>query len=164
MKNRPGDKQTLIAKWILCSAVTFSLLGLPLPAFAALGASVDSVRDDQVRLQATIAVTAGGPYAVHELTSALGTVVREYVSPNGKVFAVSWRGPFMPDLKQLLGNYFEQYLSIAKQQRLRQGGRLPLNIEKPSLIMQNSGHLRAYSGRAYDPSLLPTGVSADDVR
>jgi hypothetical protein len=164
MKSRTGGNNALMAKWILYSAVTFSLLGLPLPAFAALGASVDSVRDDQVRLQARIAVTAGGPYEVHELTSALGTVVREYVSPNGKVFAVSWQGPFMPDLKQLLGNYFEQYLSAAKEKRQRQSGRLPLNIEKPSLVMQNSGHLRAYSGRAYDPGLLPAGVSADDLR
>jgi hypothetical protein len=32
------------------------------------------------------------------------------------------------------------------------------------LVFQSIGHLRAYYGRAYDPQLLPAGVSTDDVR
>ncbi len=164
MKSRVWHNKRCSAPWVLSKIISVLLLALPLPAFAALGASVDFVRDDRVRLQARVTVTAGGLYAVHQLTSAFGTVVREYVSPDGKVFAVSWQGPFMPDMKQLLGNYFERYLWAAKQQREQQGGRSLLNIQTPSLVMQNSGHLRAYSGRAYDPTLLPAGVNGDDLR
>jgi len=164
MNSRILDDKYQRVRRLFSRMILISLLGLPLPAFAALGASVDSVREDQVRLQARITVDARGLYTVHELISAFGTVVREYVSPKGKVFAVSWQGPFMPDIKQLLGSYFDQYLSAARQQRERQGSRSPLSIQTPSLVMQNFGHLRAYSGRAYDPALLPTGVSADDLR
>jgi hypothetical protein len=32
-----------------------------------------------------------------------GTSVRRYVSPAGKVVAVAWKGPVMPDLRQVLG-------------------------------------------------------------
>src|ERR1700722_19006066 len=36
------------------------------------------------------------------------TVVDEYVSPAGTVFAVAWHGPFVPDMQQILGSYFGQ--------------------------------------------------------
>ena len=38
-----------------------------------------------------------------------GTTVREYVSSNGTVFAVAWQGPWLPDLRQMLGPYFDDY-------------------------------------------------------
>jgi hypothetical protein len=34
---------------------------------------------------------------------AIGDVVNEYVSSEGKVFAVAWKGAAMPDLNQTLG-------------------------------------------------------------
>ena len=153
-----------MAKRTLFHIAALLLLGMPLPALAVLGGSVDSIRADQVLLQASLTVTATGPYSVHELTSPLGMVVREYVSPQGTVFAVSWHGPFLPDMKHLLGDYFGQYSSAVRQQRERQVGRSSLNIHKPSLVMQSAGHLRAYSGRVYDPGLFPTGVSISDLR
>lgn len=143
---------------------TILMLVLPLPAFAALGASVDSVQHDQARMQAKITIAANPAYTVHELTSPLGVVVREYASPSGSIFAVSWRGHFMPDLRQLLGTYFEQYAMAARGQRERQAGRSFLMVREPSLVVQSVGHLREYSGRAYDPTLIPSGVSADDLQ
>src|ERR1700722_2514901 len=44
----------------------------------------------------------------HELTLPSGLVVHEFVSPTGAVYAVTWRGPRMPDLRELLGPYFTQ--------------------------------------------------------
>lgn len=143
---------------------TILMVVLPLPAFAALGASVDSVQQDQARMQAKITIAAKPAYTVHELTSPLGVVVREYTSPSGSVFAVSWRGHFMPDMRQLLGTYFEQYAMAARAQRERQPGRSLLMVREPSLVVQSVGHLRDYSGRAYDPTLMPSGVSTDDLQ
>jgi hypothetical protein len=153
-----GPKRTLL------KVLWFAMLVLPLPAFAALGASLDSVRYDQARMGAKVVVTIKQAYSVHELRSPLAIVVREYVSSDGRVFAVSWQGPFMPDMRQLLGSYFEQYSSATQAQRVQRIGRLPLSIRYPSLVLQSVGHMRAYSGRAYDPALLPTGVSADAIR
>ena len=157
--------QHRIAVWgarTLCK--TIMVLVLPVPAFAALGASTDSVREDQARMQANLTTAAKATYTVHELTSPLGVVVREYVSPSGRVFAVSWQGHFMPDMRNLLGTYFERYAMAAKTQRERQTGRSFLAVRQASFVVESVGHLREYSGRAYDPTLMPSGVSADDLQ
>ncbi len=151
------------ATWPWMMAIALAL-GLPFPAFAALGASLDSVQNDQVRLQARIRITVAGSYTIHEMTAPTGTVVREYVSPTGRVFGVTWQGPFIPEMQQLLGAYFEQYSRAAKRQQERYVGRIPLDIHEPGLVVQTAGHMRAYAGRAYDPGLLPAGVTDHDIR
>jgi len=164
MKHHLYDEMSMRAVCVLGKAVVLLTLVLPFPAFASLGASENSVQDDQRRLQAKATSAVTRAYTMHELTSPLGTVVREYVSPAGTVFAVSWQGPFEPDMKQILGSYFEQYSLAAKAQRENQPRRSPLNIHKASLVFQSVGHMRAYFGRAYDPRLLPPGVNADELR
>src|ERR1700761_911288 len=86
------------------------LLTAAFPAWAALGGDITSVQSDQIHMQGTIRTTAKGSYAVHEIQSSAGTVVREYVASTGtstgKVFAVAWQGPYKPDMRQLLGTYF----------------------------------------------------------
>jgi len=145
--------------------VTFSF-----PALAALGGDQTSVATDMAKMKASVKVTSTKAYTVHEIKSTNRIVVREYVSPEGKVFGVAWQGPFMPDLQQILGTYFEQF-SVAAQEAKRAEdarrpsyGRRPLSIQQPGLVVENSGHLRAYTGRAYDPELLPQGVTAEAVR
>ena len=39
-------------------------------------------------------------YDRHDITTREGATVHEYVSRDGIVFAVSWSGPTLPDLKQ----------------------------------------------------------------
>jgi hypothetical protein len=146
------------------SIALLMILGLPFLAFAALGGSLDSVQADQAHFKANIKITESGAYTVHELTTPTNIVVREYVSPDGRVFGVAWRGPFIPDMQQLLGGYFQQYVLAAKAERERHVGRAPLNIQLPGLVVQTGGHMRAYFGRAYDPQLLPAGASPDDLR
>ena len=60
---------------------------------------------DQQYLRSEDRVQAFQAYKVHQLTSANGTIIREYVSPKGLVFGVTWQGPFMPNMHQLLGSY-----------------------------------------------------------
>ena len=90
-------------------------------------------------------------YAVHEIAAPSGTVVREFVSPAGKVFAVAWSGPTLPDLKQVLGPYFDTYVA-ALQQRKARG---PVSVVLPGLVVQSSGHMRAFVGKAYLPDGMP---------
>jgi hypothetical protein len=154
----------LNATWVWWLAAILVTLALSLRSFAALGNTVDSVQADQEHMSANLRVTKTNAYAVHELKAPAGTVVREYVSPAGRVFGVAWQGAFIPDMRQLLGTYFEQYSHAARVQRESQVGRQPLNIHEPGLVVQTAGHMRAFSGRAFDPELLPTGVSANDIR
>jgi hypothetical protein len=81
----------------------------------------------------------------------------------GTVFAVAWRGHFVPDMQQIMGAYFDQY-SAALQSQQKHFGHHPLNIQQSGLVLQTGGHMRDYFGRAYIPSLLPQGFSPDQIQ
>ena len=140
------------------------VLAMPFPALAGLGGTLDSISSDQSQLRATGRLSESGSYSVYEMQSPTGTVIREYVSPAGRVFGVAWQGPFIPDLRLLLGDYFEQYSEAARAQRESRVGRRPLQIKEPGLVVQTAGHMRAFWGRAYDPALLPAGVGINEIR
>jgi hypothetical protein len=136
------------------------LAGTGLSAHAALGGMEATVQTDQQQMSATQRVLRPGPYVVHEMQAPSGTVVREYVSPEGTVYGVAWQGPTMPDLRQLLGPYFERYVDAVAQRKARG----PVVIEQPGLVVHSGGHMRAFVGRAYIPEALPEGVTADSVK
>lgn len=132
------------------------------PAFAALGEDVASVQADQTHINASRRVSQSGGYAVHELHSPTGSVVREFVSPSGKVFAIAWQAPSLPDLRQLLGPYFDEFQKAAALNR--KPGRAPLFVEHSGLVVQLGGHMRSFTGRAYLPDQLPSSARMEDIR
>ena len=115
-------------------------------------------------MQGTLRATAAASYSVQEIQSPAGTVVREYVSSAGKVFAIAWQGEWPPDMRQLLGSYFDQYSQAAKAQSSARVGRRPLMIEQSGLVVEMGGHPRAFTGRAYVPQMLPSGVHAEEIQ
>ena len=138
-------------------------LGLSCPVLAALGGDVTSVEADRAHLKATsLEVKPAEAYAVHPIQAPGGTVISEYVSSTGRVFAVSWRGPFIPEMQQILGSYFQQYSAALGAKRPY--GRRPLNIQEPGLVVQTGGHMGAYLGRAYLPEMLPPSLKADEIK
>jgi len=88
-------------------------------------------------------------------------VIREYVTPAGKVFGVSWTGPTIPDLSQLLGSYNAEYQNTL---RAKPGRRRVAVVHNPDLVVENGGHMRAFHGRAYLESMLPAGVPPETVK
>ncbi len=144
-------------------AAMAAIMSFALPAFASLGGDASSIEADRAHMNASIRVSQSANYSVHQMQSPGGTVVSEYVSPAGKVFAVTWSGQFMPQMQQILGNYFSQYSAALQAQPHRYGHR-PLDLQLPGLVVQTGGRMRAYYGRAYVPDMLPQGVSADAIR
>jgi len=132
-----------------------------LPARATLGESVKTVEQDRQQIRATRNITSHPAFAVHELHSAGGALVREYVSPAGVVFGVSWGGPSMPNLRQLLGTHFDTYVSSPNRQR---GGHGHLVVRDATLVVESGGHMRSFHGRAYLSDALPAGVAIDDIQ
>lgn len=132
-----------------------------LPAFAALGGDASSVDADVAKMKGQARVTAVAGYTVKEITLPSGTVLREYVSAEAKVFAVTWSGMTPPDLQQTLGTYFEQFKAAAAAPH---AGHHHLSIHQPELVLSTGGHMRAMNGRAYVPALLPPGFSVDDIK
>jgi hypothetical protein len=153
---------------VLLAAAMLAIFLPAFPAWAALGGGVATVQADQIHMQGSLRRTASTFYTVHEIQSASGIVVREYVASVGEsagtVFAVAWQGPWPPDMHQLLGNYFDQYVQAAKAQSAARVGRRPLMIDEPGLVVQIGGHPRAFTGRAYVPGMLPAGVRAEEIR
>ncbi len=135
-----------------------------LPASASLGGDAASIQADQIHMQGARTMRAAESYTVHEIQATNGTKVREYISRDGKVFAVAWNGPWFPDLKQILGTYFDQYSRATQAQRTTRIRRGPVMVNEPGLIVQIGGHMRAFAGRAYDPGLLPAGVGAESIQ
>jgi len=146
-------------------------LAAPLPAFATLGSDQASIEADRLAMtgNAMPVVNAAG-YTVHGYTLPSGTVVREYLataSASGKVFAVAWEGPFKPDLGQLLGARQFAAVDEGARERNREGRRGPMSLRPAgagNLVIESSGHMRAFTGRAWLSDQLPTGVDADAIR
>jgi hypothetical protein len=134
---------------------------MPRLAGAALGEPESSVAGDLQTLKGSIKSMVRANYQVHEIRLPSGTVLREFASVGGTVFAVAWSGPATPDLRQALGRYFDVYVAAAQA---KPGGRRHLAIEQGGLVLQSSGRMRAFSGRAYLPEALPAGLSADEIR
>lgn len=132
-----------------------------LPALATLGEDVTTVESDRAQMKAQVRATAVAGYTVKEIQTPTQTTVREYVSAAGKVFAVTWQGPLLPDFKQMLGRYFEQYRNNASSPRV---GRRQLTINGSDLVVSSHGRMRAFSGFAYVPSLLPPNFSPDELK
>jgi hypothetical protein len=134
-----------------------------LQSVAALGGDVSTVQADVAHMQGSLRITSANSYAIHEIQVPSGTVVREYLSPAGKVFAIAWQGPYLPDIKQLLGSYFASYQQ-ALQTKTQRSGRVPFSIRQSNLIVQQAGHMRAFAGRAYLVDQFPAGVTAESIR
>lgn len=132
------------------------------PGWAALGEPESSVNADAQILRGQMREEVHPDYRVHQITDAAGDVVREYVSPAGKVFAVSWQGPFIPNMQQLLGASFPYLEQYAQAQTGRRGG--PLMIQKDNFVFSSGGHMHGYHGRAYLVNLLPTRLSPEVVQ
>ena len=147
---------------MLGSCICLTALVLSAPALANLGSDESSVTADRDAFRGQMRSTPLQQYTVHEITTSSGTVIREYATPAGKVFAVTWQGPMPPDLRQLFGNYFERYKSAAAA-RPRPGNHRQLNITQSDLVVQASGHMRAFQGLAYLPLLVPAGVAIADL-
>jgi hypothetical protein len=145
---------------VLVGGVLLAVLGSS-AADAALGEPRASVQVDAAQLRGQVKVTQRSIYQVHEIQLPSGTQVREFTATDGKVFAVAWNGPIVPNLRQTLGQYFDTYVAGAKASR---SGRHHLQINQGDLVMHAAGHMRAYSGMAYLPQALPSGVDAGDLK
>ena len=128
---------------------------------AALGGLPGPFNSADSRAVSGVSVTAPN-YVRRETTLASGTLVREYISATGTVFAVAWEGPVLPDLKSLLGKYFA--ILVAETTKVPKAGHSSVAIEQQEVFIYSGGRMRAFEGAAWIPAQLPAGFSADDVR
>jgi hypothetical protein len=149
---------------LLAFAIGVAALAPCFTARASLGGNLATVRDDQMKMQGTLRTTSNDSYNIHEIQTPSGVVVREYVSRSGNVFGVAWQGRSHPDLHQVLGAYYDQYVQAVQAQRAQRHAHGPVLIEQPGLVVQMGGHMGALTGRAYIPQGLPVGMRREEIR
>jgi len=148
-----------LKSWMLPGAAAIAVL-LPCLASAALGEPESSVLTDAAQLQGSVKQTNQGSYRLHEIQLASGTLVREYAGLDGNVFAITWHGPYVPNLKQILGPYFDAYVAAA---RAPHADHHHLKVSQGDLVVEASGHMRAFNGRAYLPRAIPAGLAVGEL-
>jgi hypothetical protein len=137
-------------------------------AYAALGGSPSNFGGTPTRLAARTLAAASGDsaattavYTVSQSTLDSGTIVREYSDSAGVVFAVSWSGPTLPDLRTLLGDKFTAMTSAAGKRP--KAGHSQLAVEQSDVVIVSNGHMRSFAGHAWIPSALPAGFDTNTI-
>ena len=147
-------------------AVAFSLIMIiDLPrTWGVLGEPVSAVETDRVALAGQLSMIPAQLYIIQEITTS-ELVVREYVSKD-MVFAVAWRGRRPPNLVSLLGSYFQEYQEAAAAASASNGPRMRgmTRIQGARVVVEAGGHPGDIRGRAYIPSLLPSGVTKEMIQ
>src|SRR5579864_46812 len=133
------------------------------PAAASLGGTRATIEADRAALKGERNVSTATGYEVHEIATPGGGRVREYLTTDGTVFAVSWKGPSIPDLRQLLGAYYERFAQATATTAAHAGRHRELRVEQPGLVVQSAGRMRNFYGRAWDPQLLPPSFSTASI-
>lgn len=149
------------ARTILSALLVLVLASMP--AWAGLGQPEASVTSDQLHMRSEHRVQNFQAYKVHELANTEGAVVREYVSPEGTVFGVTWQGRSTPDMNQLLGNYVNNFETATRDQtQIRQ--RRGITIKTNDFVYTNFCRMGVCSGSAYATKLVPSNVSVEVMR
>ena len=147
---------------LLGLSLAAAFLATAAPVRATLGEAADSVTADQKILSAGQADTeVRNGYTVREFHSDAVTL-REYIAPDGIVFAIAWNGLIHPDLKPLLGSYADDYVTALKK-AAPEPGRRQLQVKTNRVVVEKWGQMRNLQGRAYAPALIPPGVQVHEI-
>jgi hypothetical protein len=153
--------------WILVGTLAAAGLLAPqmLPsARAALGQPEATVEHDRAALNGQLQRGAMAGYSIDTITVA-GLEVKEYVSPDGVVFAVVWEGTGVPNLPLLLGDHYEEYREGLESARNRKPRvKEPFRMKSDRLVVEQAGNSRSLWGRAYLPTHIPPGVRPEEIR
>jgi hypothetical protein len=150
-----------MSKHVFIAFIT-AIMVLPSRSFATLGQREESCEQDRAALNGQSTEKAQNSYLVHTI-QANGDVIKEYVSPVGTVFAITWRGLAHPNLSVLLGEHYAEFIAIAAKTPASQG-RAPIGIQTSRAVVLRGGHMRDVHGRAYAPELVPSGVNPEDLQ
>jgi hypothetical protein len=138
----------------------------PLAAYAALGAApvarTHAMAASRSLLQSSVTTGASAAsYTVREAKDADGVTIREYVLPTNVVFAVTWHGPVRPDMSELLGSYFPNFVSPGDG---RPRGIGPMVQHNGDFHIESAGHTGYFFGKAYLPRLVPANVRMENLQ
>ena len=141
--------------------LVFALLYMCTLAHAELGGKPIKPTPTLIGSSVSVPTTFTKPYSVQRFVTSDAVEINEYVSPNGLVFGVAWRGSSKPDLSVLLGAYFSRYLAALSRPA---SGRSPVFINDSDLVIQTGGVMNNFFGSAFLPLLAPSDVTILEIK
>lgn len=97
-------------------------------------------------------------------TQADGSTIKEFLTPGGIVFAVSWSTRLKPRLDVLLGAHAPGYAEAARAAASAPGVHHAATLVAGDLVVHETSHLNTHVGVAWLRSLVPEGVRVDELR
>src|SRR5512140_778076 len=102
-RQQPEVLTVIVGIPIARTLMALAMASLCARAEASISGSRRSIQDDVVSLRAIAREDAGPAGSTVVTLQTDSIVVREYLSPSGVVFAITWTGLVHPDLDTLLG-------------------------------------------------------------
>lgn len=150
-RSRCATVVLVLALGLTCPAAAMAGLGEPYrPPVAAAGTTGTPPRQQPARA-----------FEVHETLAGDGSQLRQYVSPAGVVFAATWTGPALPDLKLILGPH---HAVFAAALAAGTGSQKVFAMATDDMVLQLVKLPRGFAGAAHVPWLLPPGTRPEDIR
>lgn len=138
-----------------------NVLGAVSSTAAASGVQTEAASSEAAVQSYNLRSSTGEKYTYSEFTTDSNSRVREFLTPDGKVFGIAWQGRRVPNLQVLLGSYFGDWHDAVASQPHQ--GLHSSSIQTSSLVVQMAGHMGLIVGRAWAPKLVPAGVDARNV-
>jgi hypothetical protein len=144
-------------------SITLATLAVSTCALATLGRAPQTAEQVPQTARLRQALPADSLYTVHQTVLPTGTVVREFVTLGGQVFALTWAGPVIPDLSEIFGDYYAAFQEAARQRRAAGARGGAVVVQQPDLVVVSRGRMGQFEGHAYAPALVPAGVPIDTL-
>lgn len=133
-----------------------------LQAMAALGDQLVGSSSSYSSGKVKQTTSSGASFTVSESKGSDGIFIRQYVDSSGLVFAIAWKGTFVPDLENVLGGFTADFKNAVHKKGKLKGSRR-LKVDTGFIVVEGGGRQRDQSGRAYIPVKLPEGFDLKDI-
>jgi len=157
----PHGWRTRCLPWLRHCALALAACVITLPAQAGLGEHQTSIQRDHLAIRgSSVQVTQSVHYALHTVTAPTGAQLHEYVARSGTVFATTWSGRTLPNLKNILGTHYARYQQVIA---VPHSNHHVLNIRDGDFVLYMRKTQQGFRVAAYVPTLIPQGITPADL-
>src|SRR6185437_13980684 len=90
--------------------------------------------------------------------------LHEFLAPNGNVFALAWNGTTHPDLRKILGPYFQDVVQAFAEARKEHRHAGSVVADFGNVHVEIGGRMRSAYGMVWLKDQLPSGMDPNEIR
>ena len=119
---------------------------------------VKRVISEQKTFGSTLSSSPQTGFTIYTQAISPGLVLKEYLTTNANVFAITWKGPSLPNFQVVLGAYYSNYLTAL------QNNPRAIFFQDDNIVIESGGVMGGYVGRAYLPKQFPAGMTPANLQ